>query len=785
VQKQALKALAKAVAAGHVSGADASADRAEIARAAGLIRGLPAARGRPIAVALGQIAALGGKLTAPRAVAVFGQLKANDDYFAKHYPPAAKTDVTDADGIVYRYFAGRCLEFHPLANFGALNAHIAAKDVAATQLLADALVARGVYQPGGGIGWEYDFDYANGRAPWLSGMAQAVAAQAFARAAALVTDETAAFTKEATAAYRAISPRLLTKVPAGPWIRLYSFDPTPVLNAQLQTVISLQSYAQATGDAQAAAFATRMQSVAATTLARFDTGYWSLYDLRGDDSTVDYQQFVVQLLTRLGPTDVRFASAAQRFATYLKQPPAFRIANAGLGKIRFWLSKPASLRFTSAAGPTRRLALGQGWHTVGWPEPKRAGTYNVTVAARDWAGNSASFDALPIVRVTSASKPTTRKTATAGTVAQPSFVVGAGVDDPAQAPLTTQLGLRTVRMGLLWPAGATTPDPGAVAALQSLPPGSSLVLELFANPLPADDAGRAALASYTASLAQQVPALHQLVLEPSVTAATAAGYAETLAAVRAAVVASTPTVGVGAAIDGSLAPNAAVNALGRSLGGSPVDVVVFRPAPAPAKGAWTATNIAQLTTALTKALGAAPPILEDGLPSGSPAEAAQAVTAAACSPALAGVILDHIADGPPSASPEVGVFAADGTAKAGLATLTAAVATAQQGNQLCPGVALPAVASTLTYPTALAATAATSLQLGCVRDCLYLATVDRADGKPVVATRGALSGGAAPTTVVLPKTTLPPGTYRVDVRLVSQVNPGPVAQLLSPPLTVS
>ena len=41
-----------------------------------------------------------------------------------------KTDVTDADGVVYRYFPGRCLEFHPLANFGALNARIAANDAA-------------------------------------------------------------------------------------------------------------------------------------------------------------------------------------------------------------------------------------------------------------------------------------------------------------------------------------------------------------------------------------------------------------------------------------------------------------------------------------------------------------------------------------------------------------------------------------------------------------------------------------------------------------------------------
>src|SRR5207248_1439983 len=129
-------------------------------------------RARAINVALLEVAAVDGRLTAPRAVALFGELRANDDYFAKHWPPAPKTDITDADGVVYRYFAGRCLEFHPLANFGALNAHIAANDVDGTKRLADALVSRGIYQPGGGVGWEYYFPFSGGRPPWISGMAQ-------------------------------------------------------------------------------------------------------------------------------------------------------------------------------------------------------------------------------------------------------------------------------------------------------------------------------------------------------------------------------------------------------------------------------------------------------------------------------------------------------------------------------------------------------------------------------------------------------------------------------------
>ena len=96
-----------------------------------LIRRLPSDRRDHVAAALDQIASFPGRMTGPRAVALIGQLRANNSYFARHSAPAAKTDIMDSDGIVYRYFAGRCFEFHPLAEFGALNARVSAGDAAA------------------------------------------------------------------------------------------------------------------------------------------------------------------------------------------------------------------------------------------------------------------------------------------------------------------------------------------------------------------------------------------------------------------------------------------------------------------------------------------------------------------------------------------------------------------------------------------------------------------------------------------------------------------------------
>src|SRR5256885_2627910 len=188
-ERAALAAVKHAVAEGRLTRAAAEVNRAEIARAVHLARVLPPARRAHVEVALEQVGALGKGLTSPRATAVFGQLRANDDYFARRPAPRNGTDIIDADGVVYRYFPGRCFEFHPLANVAALNARVAAKDVAGTQRLAAALAARAVPRFGG-VAWG-DYFPLRGSSPWGSGLAQAVGAPALARAAALVAHEAA------------------------------------------------------------------------------------------------------------------------------------------------------------------------------------------------------------------------------------------------------------------------------------------------------------------------------------------------------------------------------------------------------------------------------------------------------------------------------------------------------------------------------------------------------------------------------------------------------------------
>ena len=759
---------------------DKASYRAEIARAAHLARTLPGGRWQHVVNALEQFSGFQKKLTKQRALILFGQLKANDDYFAKHYPPTDGSDFADDDGVVYRYFAGRSFEFHPLANFGRLNALVAANDAAGAQQLADALIARGVYQHGGGIGFEYEFPFGGGQPPWLSGMAQAVAAQALAGAASLVPDEAAAYMREAHAAY-AVVPRLLVKVAAGPWIRLYAFSSLPVFNAQLQTVLSLNAYAKAANDSGASSLAARMQTSAAEMIGRFDTGYWTYYSLAHDPSPLDYQQFVVQLLHKLAPLDQRFASAAQRIGQYQSQPPAFQVANSAVGTMKFWLSKPSTVHIVSAAGPEKTLSLVGGWHTIAWNLPKQPGFYPIAVSATDWAGNNASFQALPIVHASAAgSKSNARRKADAGTPAVPALSIGAGIDDPSGATAAKALGLRVVRMSVTWPAGATAPDPALVATLQSVP---GLILELAANPLPADPT---ALAQYAASLVQQLPSLRELILSPAPSASTAPAYAGAFAAVRSAVQA-VAQIPVGVAIDGSAAPKSVVSALGRALGADVPDVVAFRPAPVAATNQWTATQTAPLVIALTAAFGTASPVIVDGV--AVPTSATQgaqyvaAINAAACSTNVQAVILDRLVDSADGTS-TTGLYTAAGAAKPAAALVKAAADPAQRGTLVCPGLAVDAAATSITYPTTLDPSSAASVTFGCARDCLYLVSLVDGSGKPVVARRGSMKGGASPMVVGLPKATLGPGSYTIDVRLVNAVNPGQVTQLTSPVLPV-
>jgi len=259
-----------------------------------------------------------------------------------------------------------------------------------------------VNQPGGGLGWEYYFNYAGGRAPWVSGMAQAVAAQAFAAASLSDEDDSTKLEQAAQGRPSHDSAAAGASARLRPLIRLYGFSH---YRRAERAVYSRCSRCEITP--------TQWPTV--TRHARRGNGAGSrqrdsplrhrlltYYSLPRTPSTLDYQKFVVHLLGKLNSLDPRLATATARFAGYAKQPPAFKIASSGLGAVRFWLSKPSTVEMRSPAGArsgSRFTAVGT---TSAGKLPARAGAYSVLVKARDWAGNSSSFAGLPLVRVASA-----------------------------------------------------------------------------------------------------------------------------------------------------------------------------------------------------------------------------------------------------------------------------------------------------------------------------------------------------------------------------------------------
>jgi D-glucuronyl C5-epimerase C-terminus len=402
----ARKGIDQAVSRGHLDPEDADGYRATLTRAYSIWGKLPEARAHELEGVIRDVAAQWRAYNRPRALALFSMLEFNADHFVAGGVVPAGRDLQDEEGVVYRAFPNHGLQFHPLANFAKLNSYLGANRLDEAGLLGTALIARGV-PTGDSLAWEYGFPFGSGRAPWTSGMAQAVAAQAFARAQAKLSDPT--FAAAARKAFHAIPGKLVRTLPEGLFIRLYSFSDLAVLNAHLQAVVSLEDYALALEDPDGLGLAGQLRATAAALLPKFDTGAWTLYALGANESTLDYQRYVVSLLKRIGArnNDPFWTDYGNRFAAYEDVPPTLAPGAPGPAAyprpvdgfrdnaaVTFTLSKIS--RVTVQVGSARlTLLVGRGRNTIEvYPGKVPPGSYPVSVRAVDLAGNPTEL-ALP------------------------------------------------------------------------------------------------------------------------------------------------------------------------------------------------------------------------------------------------------------------------------------------------------------------------------------------------------------------------------------------------------
>ena len=197
---------------------------------------------------------------------------------------------------MFRSYGGAGYQFQPLLSFAALNNQVLQRRCGAARRLASALLARAV-RSGDAVYWEYGFSFEGGPVPWRSGFAQAVAAQALARAGVMLRDP--ALSAVAAASFRGLRRSLLMGLAGGFWIREYGFTDQVILNAQLQSIISLDSYATIAESAAARRLTDELALATRRLLPSFDLGCWARYQLGGAAANLHYQTYHVELLRRL------------------------------------------------------------------------------------------------------------------------------------------------------------------------------------------------------------------------------------------------------------------------------------------------------------------------------------------------------------------------------------------------------------------------------------------------------------------------------------------------------
>jgi hypothetical protein len=255
---------------------------------------------------------------------------------------------------------------------------------------------------GGGLTWEYYFQFDGGAPPWTSAMSQGTALQTLADASRELHDQS----------YLEVARRALPVFRAGPPVGVavrtfgglrflqYSFDPSPgddVLNGFLQSLIGLSDYAQTSGNPLAARLFAAGDAEARAEVPHFDTGAWSLYQ-PGEEDDLNYHTLVtgfLQQLCAITRAEV-YCGAAERFTQYLKTPPVLRLLTSVVpvdrpSRVAFQLSKVSRVGITITRGARTLLltsaTFSHGRHAFAVPAFPQAGPYSVKLDATDLAGN--------------------------------------------------------------------------------------------------------------------------------------------------------------------------------------------------------------------------------------------------------------------------------------------------------------------------------------------------------------------------------------------------------------
>lgn len=416
-ERRARKATSRAIALAYkrkaISRANYLKYRRTVTRARTVQRRLRGARKAELgnAIALVDGIALQRKLTASRLPALMLILQRNTQYWPRQPFPSDRDHIMfRGSRLIFEYYVGQGLQVQPLVNFKQANlmhgacvkdTGVACDRAGLKRLLAELIATASTR--GGFKTWEYYFEFGGGRPPWISGMAQATAIQAFARASQLLANPN--YLKQARAAFGAFrKPPPVGVRTTGPFggthYLQYSFAPRLyIINAFLQSLIGLYDYAEITGDKTTLKLFEAAEPEARKELPANDTGDWSTYSYHGAESTREYhellREFSASMCSRMhSDKTVRqpYCDAARNFLAYTTDPaeleflgPDF-VTKGVATNVRFSVSKLSAVQVTiTRDGAVALDKLGtyrRGSWSLPW-KPGAAGTYRIRIAAKE------------------------------------------------------------------------------------------------------------------------------------------------------------------------------------------------------------------------------------------------------------------------------------------------------------------------------------------------------------------------------------------------------------------
>ena len=346
--------------------------------------------------------AAGGLLTAQRAPLAFLTVQRNRAWWAggRLLRYGERLSFSGSQ-LVWQYYPGQGIQVQWLGTFGRANGLWQAKtrDAELRALLDEA--ARLAVPRAGGIAWESMFAFDGGSPPWVSGLTQGTAIQAYSRAAVrLQAPPYFEIARAGLGVFRTPAPEgVRVDTPVGAHYLQYSFNAgLHILNGFVQALNGLYDFASLANDNEGRALFASGEAQARVEVPAFDTGAWSLYQ-PGRESDLGYHKLLRDFLRGLCarvPEPAIYCTEADRFTAYLRQPPvlALRSTIARLrrpSKLTFTLNKVSTVSVTllRRGKPvfSRSARFGYGRHAFAF-RPRRRGALAVRLRAVDLAGNA-------------------------------------------------------------------------------------------------------------------------------------------------------------------------------------------------------------------------------------------------------------------------------------------------------------------------------------------------------------------------------------------------------------